>query len=112
MYLGLCLYLKYKYPSLKGQRKTVLKLSMILSTGCVVWGVLTSAYFGLQITPKSWFGKALRSCNTSSKKKPITTWRGKTMSTNSGSKKNPDVASANTGKEFIDIAVIKVKGAS
>ncbi len=57
MYLGFCLYIKYKFPVLKESSRRFLKLATILSTGCVIWGVLTSAFFGIQISPKSWLGK-------------------------------------------------------
>lgn len=57
LYLGLCLYLKYKYPVLKSSARRFLQLATILATSCVIWGVLTSAFFGLQIPPKSWLGK-------------------------------------------------------
>ncbi len=57
LYLGIALYLKFKYPSLKGQGKRFIKLALILSTACVLWGVATSAFFGIQVHPKSWIGK-------------------------------------------------------
>jgi len=57
LYLGIALYLKFKYPSLKGQGKRFVKLALILSTACVLWGVATSAFFGIQVQPKSWLGK-------------------------------------------------------
>jgi V/A-type H+-transporting ATPase subunit I len=57
MYLGLCLYLKFKYPKLQGSGKRFLNLATILASSCIVWGVLTSAFFGIQISPKSWLGK-------------------------------------------------------
>ncbi len=57
MYLGLCLYLKYKFPNLKSSARRFLKLATVLATSCVIWGVLTSAFFGVDINPKSWLGK-------------------------------------------------------
>jgi len=57
MYLGLCLFLKFKYPHLQGSSKRFLNLATILASSCVIWGVLTSAFFGIQIGPKSWLGK-------------------------------------------------------
>lgn len=57
MYLGLCLYLRYKYPVMQRSARRFLKLATILATGCIIWGVLTSAFFGIQISPKSWLGK-------------------------------------------------------
>ena len=57
MYLGLCIYLKFKYPVLQASARRFLKLATILATGCIIWGILTSAFFGIQISPKSWLGK-------------------------------------------------------
>jgi V/A-type H+/Na+-transporting ATPase subunit I len=57
MYLGLCIYLKFKFPHLRGSAKRFLQLATILSISCVIWGILTSAFFGLQISPKGWLGK-------------------------------------------------------
>jgi V/A-type H+-transporting ATPase subunit I len=51
VYFLLALFLKYKFPSLKGQGARMLKLFMILSVSCIVWGVITSAYFGLRLSP-------------------------------------------------------------
>ncbi len=57
LYLGLCVYLKYKFPDLKSSGQRFLKLATILSVACIIWGVLTSSFFGLSISPKSWLGK-------------------------------------------------------
>lgn len=51
--LGLALYLRYKYPSLKGLKKRVLNLLMIISTACIIWGVLSSSFFGLSVGPEN-----------------------------------------------------------
>ncbi len=57
LYLGLCLFLRFKFPTLKGSGRRFLKLATILATACIVWGVLTSAFFGIQIQPTSWLGR-------------------------------------------------------
>lgn len=57
MYLGLCLYLKFKMPIKSRATKRYLKLATILSSSCVIWGVLTSSFFGLEIKPSSWLGE-------------------------------------------------------
>jgi V/A-type H+-transporting ATPase subunit I len=57
VYLGLCLYLKYKYPVLTSSAKRFLKLATILSVGCILWGVVTASFFGIEISPKSWLGE-------------------------------------------------------
>lgn len=53
LFLILGLVLKYKFPALKGSGKRFLKLLFILSASCIIWGVLTTSYFGLEFGPKS-----------------------------------------------------------
>lgn len=57
LYLGVLLYVKWKYPNLGEQAKRFLKMAFILSTACVLWGIATAAFFGLEVHPKSWIGK-------------------------------------------------------
>ncbi len=57
LFLAFVLYLKYKFPDLKGQGKRLIKLGAILSSACIVWGVLTASYFGIQIQPQNWISK-------------------------------------------------------
>lgn len=49
LYLALALFLRWKYPDLKGSAKRVLNLFTILSMGCVIWGTLMTSFFGMQI---------------------------------------------------------------
>ncbi len=49
IYLALALFLRYKYPHLKGTAKRVLNLFTILCVGCVIWGTLMTSFFGMQI---------------------------------------------------------------
>lgn len=53
IFLCLAFFLKKKLPHLKGQQKRLLKLLFLLSTACIVWGVLTSSYFGLKLAPSN-----------------------------------------------------------
>ena len=57
IFLTLSLFLKFKFPALRGQQRRFLKLAITLSIACVVWGVLTTSFFGLLVPPKSWIGK-------------------------------------------------------
>lgn len=104
MYLGLCLYLKFKFPNLKSSARRFLKLATILSTACVIWGVLTSAFFGLQISPKSWIGKlsvmehlavAKADYHLAHKDDVYHYWVDK----------YPKLTTATSGQEFLDLAV-------
>lgn len=49
VYLCLALFLRYKYPNLKGTGKRVLNLFTVLCVGCVIWGTLMTSFFGMQI---------------------------------------------------------------
>lgn len=49
IYLGLALFLRYKYPNVKGTAKRVLDLFTLLCVGCVIWGTLMTSFFGMQI---------------------------------------------------------------
>jgi V/A-type H+/Na+-transporting ATPase subunit I len=49
LYLCLALFLRYKFPDLKGLKKRTLNLFTLLSVGCIVWGVLTTSFFGMKI---------------------------------------------------------------
>lgn len=49
IYLALALFLRYKYPNLKGTAKRVLNLFTVLCVGCVIWGTLMTSFFGMQI---------------------------------------------------------------
>ncbi len=51
IFLGLAFLLKKKYPRLSGKPKRFLKLLFILSCACIVWGVMTSSYFGIKLAP-------------------------------------------------------------
>lgn len=49
VYLSLALFLRYKYPNIKGTAKRVLNLFTVLCIGCVIWGTLMTSFFGMQI---------------------------------------------------------------
>ena len=49
VYLALALFLRYKFPNLKGLKKRVLNLFTFLCVGCVIWGTLMTSFFGMQI---------------------------------------------------------------
>jgi V/A-type H+/Na+-transporting ATPase subunit I len=104
IYLGLALYLKYKFPDLKQQGKRLLRLFSILATACILWGLLTSSFFGLRIDSKSFFGRFSLVGYLTEKKADYhlthrddihTAWVGK----------RPELQSATSGGELIEKAV-------
>lgn len=50
LYLALALLLRYKFPDAKGSLKRFINLFTILCVGCIVWGVLTTSFFGMNIS--------------------------------------------------------------
>lgn len=53
VYLGLALYIRYKFPGLQGIKKRMLNLGTYLSVGCVIWGILSASFFGMNVNPES-----------------------------------------------------------
>lgn len=51
IFLGIALYIRYKYSGIKGAGKRILNLFTLLCFGCIVWGFLTSSFFGINISP-------------------------------------------------------------
>jgi V/A-type H+-transporting ATPase subunit I len=51
VYLGLALYIRHKYPLLKGAKKRLLNLFTLLCVGCIGWGLLSSSFFGIEVSP-------------------------------------------------------------
>lgn len=49
IYLAIALFIRYKNPNIKGVGRRVLNLFTILSVGCIIWGTLTTSFFGMQI---------------------------------------------------------------
>jgi V/A-type H+-transporting ATPase subunit I len=53
IFLALSLYLKYKFPNLSGLGKRFIKMCLIISSCCILWGVFTASFFGLEIGPNN-----------------------------------------------------------
>lgn len=51
IYLLFSLVLKWKIPRLEGAGKRFIKLMLVVSSSCILWGVATSSYFGMEIGP-------------------------------------------------------------
>jgi V/A-type H+-transporting ATPase subunit I len=57
LYLTTALVLKWKLPTFKGAAKRMFRLALIFSCTIILWGVMTSSYFGLSISPNSFLGR-------------------------------------------------------
>ncbi len=105
LFLTLGLFLYWKFPRLKGMGKRFIKLLLILATSCIIWGALSTSYFGLEILPTnplskisivSYLAEKKANYHLAKRDEVYTEWV----------KKYPNVASAKTGTDFIDGAAI------
>jgi V/A-type H+-transporting ATPase subunit I len=53
IFLLVAMYIRYKHSDLKGFKKRALNLLTILGFCCLVWGFLTTSFFGVTIAPDS-----------------------------------------------------------
>jgi V/A-type H+-transporting ATPase subunit I len=58
VFLLLTLYLKYKFPNVDNFGKRMIKLSIMLSSACIIWGVFTTSFFGINVRPDNPIRKA------------------------------------------------------
>lgn len=53
LYLLLGLFLKWKFPKVKNTGRRFINLIVALGAGCVIWGMLTASYFGINLSPEN-----------------------------------------------------------
>ena len=53
IFLALALFLRKKFKHIQASGKRFLRLFTVLSSFCIGWGILSGAYFGLEISPES-----------------------------------------------------------
>lgn len=57
LFLGVAIVLHYKFPQAKGMMKRLVKLLGTLALSCIVWGLATSSFFGIDFNPQSGMSK-------------------------------------------------------
>ncbi len=57
IYLSIGIFLKLKFKKASGFFKRFIKLILIVSSTCIVWGILTASFFGIEIGPNNPFRK-------------------------------------------------------
>lgn len=57
IFLLIAYFLKKKLTPMKEGHKRLVKLIFSLSIGCIVWGIFTTSFFGLSVSPNSWIGR-------------------------------------------------------
>ncbi len=55
IYLSIGLFLKYKFKKPSSFLRRFIKLTLICSTACILWGVATASFFGIEIGPQNPF---------------------------------------------------------
>ncbi|HPE85578.1 MAG TPA: V-type ATPase 116kDa subunit family protein, partial [Chlamydiales bacterium] len=53
IYLIIAFFLRRKFKKIKGAGKRFLTLLTTLAVGCIIWGVLTCSYFGVDLNPSN-----------------------------------------------------------
>lgn len=104
LYLALAGFCWFKFPNLKGQKRRFLKLATILATGCVLWGVCTASFFGLELKPSDWIMR-ISPLQTLVVKKADYHLRQNDDVQKELEEKFPQIRSAVTGQEIIEKAV-------
>ncbi|NGX37221.1 MAG: hypothetical protein K1000chlam2_00374, partial [Chlamydiae bacterium] len=107
LYLCLAFFLKYKMPDLKGGAKRFIKLLFILSTSCIIWGVITTSFFGLEVSPTNPLSK-ISVLNRIAAKKAEYHKEHKDETYKEWVKNYPAIAQAKNGKEML-IKAVKIK---
>lgn len=108
LFLVLALFLQKKFPKIRGQQKRMLKLLFILSTICILWGICTSSYFGLKLSPDNFLSR-ISPMTYLVEKKASYHLAAKDDVYQSWVAKFPSIASATSGKEMITLASVKKK---
>ncbi len=57
VYLSVGLFLKWKFKNVSGFMNRFIKLVLIASTSCIIWGAFTASFFGLEIGPENPYRK-------------------------------------------------------
>lgn len=108
LFLAAALFIKMKFPHLRGSQKRTLKLFTILSSASIFWGVVTSSYFGIKLAPSNILSQISpthylieRKADYHLKKQDdvYKFWL----------KKFPQISKATSGKEILEIATEKKK---
>lgn len=101
LYLLVALFIRFKYPNMKGTGKRVLNLVTVLCVACIFWGTLMTSFFGIQIAPDNPLRKiSLVHWLVDNKAKYILAHQDEGDYKN-WIKKYPELANAKTTSEFL-----------
>lgn len=109
VYLAIAFMLKKKFPKIKGAGKRLLKLFFILSTGCIIWGVLTTSFFGIQFNVDGPVSKVSVLTHIAAKKAKFHVSANDEVG-KYWTEKYPAIQPSDTGKEMLAKAVTEKEG--
>ncbi len=104
LFLGLAIFLHFKFPQAKGFGKRFIKLIGALALSCIIWGIATASFFGVEVSPSSrmskysltgWMAEKKADYHFAHKDDVYKYWV----------EKYPEAATAQTGEEFLNKAV-------
>lgn len=104
LFLLATLAIRWRLGPLEGAGRRFLKMSFILSSFCIVWGVLTSSYFGIQIAP-SHFSREYSPIQYLASRKAAYHLEQKDDVYEEFLKQYPQLTQAKTGEQFLELAV-------
>ncbi|NGX26726.1 MAG: hypothetical protein K940chlam6_00651 [Chlamydiae bacterium] len=105
LYLGLAFFIKYKFPKIKAKGKRLLKLLFAIATSCIIWGILTTAFFGIELAPQNPISR-FSVLNIIIEKKAEYHQRKNDEVHKEWLKKFPQIAGAKNGKEMLSKAYV------
>lgn len=103
LFLAGALYVRYKNGQFNTTGTRVWKLLIILFTSCMIWGLCTSSFFGMQLAPDNSL-KKVSVLNWLVEKKADYHFTHKDAVHKDWTGKYPATADAENGKEFLDAA--------
>lgn len=109
IFLGTALWLRYKYGVLKGVGKRIWTLFLILCLACIVWGTLTTSFFGISFGLDSPVRK-VSLLNWLIEKKAAYHFAHKDDTYQEWVKRMPQLKEAKNGHEMLMMATVKKEG--
>lgn len=109
VYFSIGLFLKWKNKNASGALKRFIKLILIASTTCIIWGTITASFFGIEIGPNNPF-RRVSFLHYMATKKAEYVMEKKDAVYQEYLKQFPEIATATDGHDFLVKASHEVEG--
>lgn len=109
IFLALSIFLRMKFKSASAAGKRFFRLFTVLSIFCIIWGVLTGSYFGLELSPTNPINK-VSIINYVAEKKADYHIKHHDETYLEVIQEFPQLSDSTSGKEFLHNAVIEKDG--